>query len=128
MRHWLVALEFVWLNHRTDVIGLLACTAVAIGLCSFELAISRPDLSLKPAVSTPTEGTIIGFVGGDSKYSTGVSAYIRTRDNSYGLVWLPFNSGCRNGDRITIDEWQVNGRTVFRARPPGCTRAPAGGV
>ncbi len=79
--------------------------------------------SSQPAKFWQTEGTIIGFVGGSSKLSTGVSAYFRTTTNTYGFAGLPFFSGCHDGDRIFLTEQQTGQQVLFTVRPPGCERA-----
>jgi hypothetical protein len=119
MRHWFLALDYYWLNHRADIVGMALCTAFASGFFGVLFLIDRPNA--RPGPSVPTEGIIVGFVGGDSRYYAGVSVYIRSRDNRYGFVGLTLDSGCHTGDRIAVDEWEVNGHVQFQIRPPGCS-------
>lgn len=126
MQSWRLRLQYFWIDHRAGIVGTILCAALAAGLFGIVELINgfQPrDLSLTPSIPVSSEATIIGFVGGDSKYSTSVSVYFRTHENDYGFVRVPFFSGCHNGDRIFLTQWQVRGRLQFRVRPPGCSRA-----
>jgi hypothetical protein len=115
---WGLRLRRFWLEHP-NIIGLALGAAVVVACGSVAFLVTygvRP--TFKPPVTTPTEGMVIGFAGPRS-----LTAYVRTEDNRYGLVDLPYGSGCRSGDRIFLTRWQVNGRLGLRARPPGCLRA-----
>jgi hypothetical protein len=123
---WRLRLQYFWIDHRGGVVGMTLCAALAAGLVGVVLLINgfQPrDLSPSPPIAVATEGKIIGFIGGDTKYSTGVFAYFRTHENAYGTARLPFFSGCHNGDRIFLTQWQASGRLRFRVRRPGCSRS-----
>jgi hypothetical protein len=114
-------LRAFWIDHRDAISGVLLCGAFAVFL-SVVVGFQLRQLQSTPPTYAPSEGVIIGFVGGDSRFSTGVLAYVRTHGSEYGFVRLPFASGCRNGDRIFLTQWRVGGRLRYMVRSPGCSR------
>jgi hypothetical protein len=120
--------RYFWIDQQAGIVGMMLCIAVASGLLGIlafinDLQLQDLSLSLTPRTVLSSEGTIIGFVGGSSKSDgPAISAYFRTREGNYGFVPLPFFSGCRNGDRLFLTQWEVRRRLRFRVRPPGCSR------
>jgi hypothetical protein len=125
MRSVFLRLQCFWLERRDGLIGAALCVVLAaalFGTIDYISGARLQNISGSKPLSIQTDGRIIGFVGGDSKFSSGMQAYVLTHEKSYALVGLPYSSGCRNGDRISLDEWQLNGRNVYRFRQRGCAR------
>jgi hypothetical protein len=115
----------MWVDHRDGILGALLCLALPVMLLFGTTLMNdyrARQSSSQPVRTWRTEGTIIGFVGGSSKLSTGVSAYFKTTTNTYGFAGLPFFSGCHDGDRIFLTEQQSGQQVQFTVRPPGCER------
>ena len=128
MQSWRPRLEFFWADHRGRIGGLLLCAALLTALFAAAALKLWLDYAPTPPIAVSTEGTVIGFIGGDSKYSTGLLVYFQTSKDTYGYASLPFASECHDGDRIFLTQWRVNGRLHYRWRPPGCARKLATGL
>ena len=75
-------------------------------------------------VESPTERTIVGFIGGTTKAGP-LKAFFRTSRGEFGFVPIPEFSGCHDRDRIFLTESRIRDHISFVTRQPLCRRAGA---
>jgi hypothetical protein len=123
MHQILERISWLFLVHKSAIGGAALCTLTAFAIFGAATLVSSqvsPNLTYRTA-PVPVEGQIIGFVGGDSRYHDGVSAYFRT-SHEYNWVTVPNFSGCRTGDHIFLDKRGSGKSAEYSLRSPGCLR------
>ena len=115
-----------WIARR----GAIVATVIFVGAPAIVIALVLllPALHDDPPsgllVESPTEGTIIGFIGGTTRAGP-LKAFFRTSSGEYGFAPIPEFSGCHDRDRIFLTESRIGDHISFVARRPLCRRARA---